>query len=152
MKKLQQLKSIFLLGIIGVLMMHNAMPHVHHLHLYEKNKSTVEAHHHSHESGVTHSHHDHDGTENSDEESQDLFWSMFFGGHAHVIHNHTISEYTKDNYSLDIHQVVLSCTEPKCPDLSGIEIEKEQIALFNFRRDTGSILLNYTLRGPPSLG
>lgn len=70
------------LYVIAVMMMHGAVPHVHHEHDGNEAGSQAVEHHHHH-SGKQHSH-SHD---NEDKHQNKDFFSLFFGLHAHTHHS-----------------------------------------------------------------
>lgn len=152
MKQLQQLKAIFLLGIISILMLHNVVPHVHHSH---HEHPVAESHHHhdgghDHDHLGTHSHHQ--DSDHSEEDSDGLLWSLFFGDHSHVYHVHEASEYTKRSYSLQIVTGTFFDVDQKQIIHIGTVRDKVPIKDQPYQIYSDPLVSGFSFRGPPSLG
>ncbi|WP_196888181.1 hypothetical protein [Aureivirga sp. CE67] len=95
MNYLKKIKAFLLLSVISIMILHNALPHIHHIH--HKLVSSETTHNHSHDG---HSHHHH----SSDEKKQDTSelqskLPIDLEGHAHSVHTYedvTISKFKSE--------------------------------------------------------
>lgn len=83
-----QIKALFFLSIISMLMLHNALPHVHHQH----DTPAVADHHGDHHHG--HDHHDSD-EQSAEDDGKGFLHQFLLGNHVHTFHAHEFDTATK---------------------------------------------------------
>lgn len=146
----KQIKAMFLLIIISVMMLHNAVPHVHHLHEgHEVISGSTEHHHHGHE----HSHH-HPVENKSDEQDEDFLFSLLLKIHAHAFHTHQFTPLATDNSQLSKVKIlsIAGVRETKRLVLCPVNQNLHRFSLFQELFCSNPFLFTHSLRGPPVLG
>jgi Family of unknown function (DUF6769) len=143
MKERRQLAAIFFLNVIIIMMLHDALPHVHHFHGKIGEVSEY-----------TETRHDSQEYDNHHSDEQDSLLSSLLDTHLHFFHTHEFVPLTKGSnlYSINKAFPVLAIVETY--DLLP-ESEKHNLhryTLFKQAFYNNPFLLNCSLRAPPSLG
>ena len=147
MQKANKIAAFFFLGLFGLMMLHQAFPHLHHQH--------QDSHSHSH-SDVAHTgeHHHHDNGSHEDEESPYGFFGFFMDMHVHsTVSTDIIVERQIVEHRTDTNENVVKT-------YSGFQ----ELYFIDKRRNNdpplyhppnhyfNPFLSSLDLRGPPSLG
>lgn len=141
---------MFLLGIIGVMMLHNAVPHVHHLHEgHETISGSLEYHHHSHEHG-----HHHPDENKSNEQDGDFLFSFLLKIHSHTYHTQEFAHLTTGNFRFS---KVMALSIAGAQEMRRFILYPEnqklgRYALFKEEIYNNPFFFTHSLRGPPALG
>ncbi|MAU16582.1 hypothetical protein GO009_15590 [Muricauda sp. TY007] len=142
MRKYRNIKALFFLGILSMLLMHKVVPHWHHQH--------VEEHHHD----VAHNHHDHHSDETEKENPTKGFLDWFFEMHAHT--NTTTDILVLKQRTVEKVSVEKLIAKTRFPKLVIYTFYKSDTIVKKWYRPPDKLrkayLFNYSLRGPPSLG
>lgn len=135
-----------------VMMLHNALPHVHHFHEEIEGGAEIAEHHdHSHE------HHHHSDEQGSNEEEQDFSLSSYLEDHSHSFHSHHFHEYfiptncDTQVFKDKVSSIVAILAKHGCPP----EYKDQNLSGFSLFKDnfySNPFPFYYSLRGPPSLG
>ena len=142
-----QIKATFLLLTIGIMMVHNVFPHVHHQH-GEHDEVLTSAHHH----GSNH-HHWHSGNEEKDEGHEHIALTPV-ESHAHTYHSHEfISLATGKTKVKGDSDLSVACFAEK-EALASYDLHEElhRYALFKQSSFEPVFLSSVSPRGPPALG
>ncbi|WP_196893748.1 hypothetical protein [Aureivirga marina] len=145
----KKIKALLLLSIISIMILHNALPHIHHIH--HKLVSSETSHNHSHDG---HSHH-----HSSDEKKQDssAFQSKLpidLEGHAHSFHSY--EDITLTKFKTEIAKVQKAVSEFGFVFTDGYYTIAEKLDLHrNFLYDEpfyeSYVFQNIALRAPPKI-
>lgn len=144
MRLLRKISAIICLGIIGALTLHDIVPHIHHSHIEFEEGVNSNEHHHSH---------NHDD-QNTDSTEQDFLFPSLVDHHTHSFHTHEFTLLTKIgnpnaiNKQLIIVAIVNDYGSPPEHEIQTL-LKYALLKQVFFEAPT---LLNYDLRGPPSLG
>ena len=136
---------IMLLG-----MMHNAFPHVHHVHEVSVDEELKgESHHHHHDS----SHHHHPGEDDNDQENKN-FLDFLFKNHSHTQHTHQYTSATVEHVK-PVKQIEIKAFGSSDPweftaNKAGIGLHR--YVLFDDVGSDDPYSDSHPLRGPPALG
>jgi len=139
----KQIKAIFFLAIVAMMMAHNAIPHIHALHDIIDGAHEYIGHHHSTV---------HHGQEGASEAS---LFSVLLTGHAQFYHSHEHIIFTRNEPQLDkatssvpVVEILKTCgLLPR-----GQEQNWHRYFLFKERFYDNPCLVDCPLRAPPSLG
>lgn len=146
MQLYNQIKGIFFLSIFMMLMLHNFLPHVHHLH--KNSHATLTEHDHPH----GHAHH-HPAQE--EEEEAGGLLSLLLGNHAHsTYHEHNLPILKKPEQAEINTPHPLTASRPKSFILlmhSSWE-GKNHFVPYRYRFKSSYPLYNLSLRAPPYFG
>lgn len=147
----KQIKAMFLLIIISVMMLHHAIPHVHHMHDGHEVISVSSGHHHHH--GHEHSHH-HPVENGSDEQDEDFLFSFLLKIHSHSFHTHQFAPLATDNSQLSKVKFlsIAGDQENKRSVLYPVNQSLHRFSLFKGLYCSNPFLFTHSLRGPPVLG
>lgn len=138
------------------MLVHNAVPHVHHSHESTGKISLVtdqgdHTHGHDHHTSE-HEHHAHDNDpKNSDQEN---LFSFLIYSHTDFFHIHDLIQFTKRDIQSSKNKDVLFCTNIGLFD-SLSDIERQDLNRYVVTKESWSenpFLLSCSLRAPPSLG
>lgn len=75
-----------MLGIMLVVMAHNAIPHLHHHHEEEHGNELIAEHHHNHHDHHQHDHHHNNTNHNHDHGELDFLLELWAHSHCHTAH------------------------------------------------------------------
>ena len=147
MSVIKQIKAAFLLGVIGVMVLHQALPHVHHA----PNEDTQSVSHAEYHHGHTHHHPHHHDDEN---EEQGFSLVNLLESHSHAFHTHHDLDYLNRPFKNSLGKDFLNAV------IFNINIGPDYLNNyrdFHFAFSSKAYydsppLLYSPLRGPPSLG
>ena len=153
MNKIKQIKALFLLSIISILMFHTAVPHVHHIHTKEQKSDHEHVHLDDHGS---HAHHNHNHGSSEEQEDNNLL-SNILDELAHGVHD---NEYISTDHTVNLAFISKIDLVP-IPELnidipvSSPQLERNNLhlnALYKQKDYSNPFLLTCSLRAPPVLG
>ena len=146
-----QITASVMIVIMCIMMIHNAIPHVHHNH-EQIAEDTHEHSHHSHDDGH---HHSHSGRKEITKKSENNKSIFDFSDHEHTFHLHTFEDYllSKSRKSEVEKQFVLlpyNCITNDNSELLSNGLDKHILKIFRFPESPPTY--SFSLRGPPVLG
>ncbi|RKZ58122.1 MAG: hypothetical protein DRQ44_15035 [Gammaproteobacteria bacterium] len=164
----KQIKVMFFLGVMGIMMLHNALPHMHHTHESHGEVTTkAKRHHHAH----GHAHHpehqpdtqdrqyahqlaNHHSDEQDDQDGpRGFLLSFILDNHSHSFHTHEIIQLAKpgNHYILDKHVLdrVVSDSHQSFREFENQDLHR--FSLFKRANYDDPLSLDSPLRGPPSI-
>lgn len=156
MFKKSQIPALFLLGVFLILLVHNAVPHVHHSHESTGKISLVadhddHSHNHEHHSNE-HNHHSHKNESKSQDQHNLL--SFLINSHSDFFHIHEFIQFTKRDIQPSKDKVIHFFARIGSFD-SLLDIERQGLYRYVLTKESWSenpFLLSCSLRAPPSIG
>ncbi len=146
-----QIIASVMIVIMSFMMIHNAIPHVHHNH-EQKAEETHEHSHHSHDDG---DHHSHSSSKELTKKSENNNSIFDFSDHEHTFHLHSFEDYLlskSSKYEVE-KQFALLPYNRVINENSGLlsnGLDKHILRIFRFPESPPTY--SFSLRGPPLLG
>jgi hypothetical protein len=148
-----QIAAFFMIIIMSIMMVHNSVPHMHHYHALESEKTQVESH-----PKHQHLHHHHSHSESDDSIKEDPIWilSIFdFGEHQHTFNSDSFDDYVlSDTHKPEVRELYVLSSLYSC--LGEVTYASKFIVNEYFppryRFPDAPPTYSFPLRGPPTLG
>ncbi|USD23824.1 hypothetical protein [Flagellimonas marinaquae] len=146
MRKFQNIKALFFLGIFSMLLMHQIVPHWHHQHQTEQIQT---GHDHDH---MADGHHHH-GEPEDKKPSKGLFdWFLDFHTHTNTSTNVLVWEHSSVKKTTDQKQQIKTVRIPEAAQIIWEDILLDKIWYEPPNTLQKDHFPNLSLRGPPALG
>ncbi|PCI35791.1 MAG: hypothetical protein COB60_01395 [Flavobacteriaceae bacterium] len=148
MKKINQIKAWFFIGVIFLMTFLNAVPHLHHVH-QEVAHNNLEVHHHHGDSD-----HHHPAPKKPVQVALDFSIDFLLQNHLHAIHSHEFIQLVKRNTRIVLKkQLAIQAIFGTQISLNvrRVKLPKTVDHYLNSYYKT-PLIVNAPLRGPPQLG
>ena len=148
MKKTNQIKAWFFIGVIFLMTLLNALPHLHHVH-QEITHDTSEDHHHHGDSE-----HHYPAPEKPTEVVLDFSIDFLLQNHLHAVHSHEFIQLVKRNTRFVIKKQMAIQNVFDTQISLDVRYVTSKVTLKNYLNSyyKTPLIVNAPLRGPPQLG